>query len=193
MVLRLASFGLLLACVSACTEDEATVEIGVVAQPLASVATTPPAGSESHAASRLRVRVREIRVHVAAVGEGRDTDEADAPAGFRTVFTGDRIIELSNASSVAELLGDASVPAGRLTQIRLVLDGAATAIDEAGAESALTCPSCDTSGLKIILRGGIRLEGGERRRLDVALDTARSIAIAADGQRSLVPVIGLAR
>jgi hypothetical protein len=188
----------LFACAS---EETATleVEVGTTSQALAAEAPREAEeatgdGAEAVVAARhLRVVVREIRVHVAAQGGG-DAEEGEGGAGWTTVFAGERTIDLDSASSLGEILGSAEVPAGRLTQLRLVLDGAASLVDADGTERAMACPSCDTSGLKIFPTQGAareaRLGEGAAHRARIAVDT--NLSVIEDGEQLLLrPVVRL--
>ncbi len=123
-------------------------------------------------------------------------DDADSPVegdgpGWVTVFSGDRVIDISAGSSLHEILGAVEVPAGRVTQIRLVLASTAQLID--GNEiTDLACGSCEQSGLKIVPGGPITLEPGEREQLVLAFDVEQSVVQEGDAVR-LKPVIRLQR
>ena len=78
-----------------------------------------------------------------------------------------------------------------MTQVRLILDGQATLV-EAGVETPIACGSCDTSGLKIIPKGDVRLESGGHHHFVVAFDIDKSL-ISEGGQLRLKPVLRLAQ
>lgn len=211
--IRLIPFAIAAVLASGCSnEEDATVEVGVSSSSSALTASsdvpadtqvdtsgTPAAG---HAAAHVRVTVRAIRVHVAGDG-GDDNGSADkskrpdAPAdddgtgdGWVTVFSGEKTIELDRTTSLDSVLGSAHVKAGKVTQIRLVLDGQAVLV-EGGTETPLACGSCDTSGLKVIPRN-LRLDPGERGHFLLAIDLDQSL-VDEGGALRLKPVIRLAR
>ena len=193
------------------TED-ATVDVGVASESAALQAAGVPAGPDagpgSSAGAHVRIKVKAIRVHVAgddgaghgpSAGKGASAASDDTAAdgdgqgggdGWVTVFTGDRTIELDRTVSLDAILGSAHAKAGKLTQVRLILDGQATLVD-AGVETPIACGSCDTSGLKIIPRGKARLEAGGHHHFVIAFDIDKSL-IDEGGQLRLKPVLHLA-
>ena len=197
---------------AASTED-ATIEVGVASESSALQAeapATPDPGataaetSAAPAGARVRLRVKEVRVHVAGDddgakgngnGNGAKADDATDDGksggnGWVTIFTGDRTIELNHDVALDSLLGSARARAGRLTQVRLVLDGQATLVDGT-TETPIACGSCETSGLKIIPKGNTRLESGGTHHFVIAFDIAKSI-VDEGGQLRLKPVLRLA-
>jgi hypothetical protein len=196
---------------AASTED-ATVDVGVASESsalqAADVPVGPDAGPGTRASAHVRVKVKEIRIHVAgnddSKGAGQQaadkaaataTDDAegdgkDGGNGWVTVFTGDRTLDLDGAASLDAILGSGHAKAGKLTQVRLILDGQAVLVD-AGAETPLACGSCDTSGLKIIPKGNARLEAGGHHHFVIAFDVAKSL-VDEGGELRLKPVLRLA-
>jgi len=87
----------------------------------------------------LILNIDEIKVHKAFVGEnvtenfnetteGNETNETDN-AGWVTVFSGSRAIDLITIINVEELLGESGLDAGRYTQIRLSVDNATVTVN----------------------------------------------------------------
>lgn len=193
-------------------EEDATLEVGVASESSAlqaEPATPDPATAaapSAHPSAHVRIKVKEIRVHIAGSGGGGHGQGAGKPAaadddsdgdgksggnGWTTVFSGDRTIELDRTVSIDSLLGSAHAKAGKVTQIRLILDGQATLVD-GGKETPLACGSCDTSGLKIIPKGDVRLESGRHHHFVLAFDLEKSL-VDEGGQLRLKPVLRLAQ
>jgi hypothetical protein len=185
-----------------CNGSGGTFEVGVTSsgQPLTIAA--PLAGAididAGTAGPRLLLTVQRVDVHIA----GDDDSDDDPPAppggppphdnvkgGWITVFTGVAQIDLLRAGSVETFLGSAVVPAGKVTQIRLVIseaifvDGAVT--------KPVACSSCTRTGLKIVTMGKLFVPHGGT--LHVTLDFDRdSLKTDKDGYR-LDPVVKIAR
>ena len=140
------------------------------------------------------VTVEKVRVHQSA-------GAADEDSGWSEVALAapKRIDLLSLANGVLEELGTAPVPAGRYTQVRLVLasntgsgSGAlANAVHPTGgAETALTTPSATQSGLK--LKANFDVAAGQVADLVLDFDACRSVVQAGrSGQYILKPVIAV--
>ena len=210
--LALASF---LGCAApACTTstEDATVEMGVASESSALQAADAPAdplgGAASHRSAHVRIKVKEIRLHVsgndepskgnsAAKGapanaeDSADGDGKDGGNGWVTVFSGERTIELDHTVTLDSMVGSAHARPGKITQLRLILDGAAVLV-EGGVETPIACSSCDTSGLKVIPRGEARLESGGHHRFVIAFDIDKSL-IDEGGQLRMKPVLRLAQ
>ena len=169
---------------------EGSVEVGITAQALQTVA--PPSGGSDAASQRhLVLSVTEVNVHVAATGGDRANDES-APgedpggSGWITVFRGETDLDLFDATSTEELLGSLTVPAGKVTQVRLVLAGAK--LVDGSTTLPVTCPSCSKSGLKIVTEGKVEVAAGETLHLALDVDQTRSLTKDESGYR-LAPVI----
>ena len=109
------------------------------------------------------VDIREIYLQ-----GGGDADEEDTAGGRTILFSGPSgpldLVEL--ATEALELVSEV-VPARRYGQLRVVIDGAAVEIEGEGVFATpgfvppgsppiageLVCPSCDTSGFKVLLQG----------------------------------------
>ena len=179
-----------------------TVEVGLVSngQSLTSMAPDLDAGGpiaiDAGAGPRLILTVERVDIHIAG------DDDDDAPpgppgnppphdgGGWVTVFSGTAQVDLLQAGSVEAFLGSGPVPAGKVTQIRLVLAGA-TWVDGA-ARVPVTCPSCTKTGLKIVTMGKlvVPVDG----TLHVTLDFDRDQSLKDDkGGLRLDPVVKIAR
>jgi len=94
------------------------------------------------------------------------------------------IMTLVNGSDV--VLANAELPAGRLTQIRLILgDGNTIVVD--GVSHQLVIPSGDESGLKINV--GEDIGDGDELTLMLDFDAAHSINVQGNGGYHLKPVM----
>ncbi len=96
------------------------------------------------------------------------------------------LLELTNGQDT--LLADASIPAGRLSQIRLLLGTNNYVVTTSGQQIPLETPSAQQSGLKILVNDS--LSGGVLYRLVLDFDAARSVVEAGNsGRYILKPVI----
>lgn len=126
------------------------------------------------------IDVREVRVKVNGRGEddGWITLQNTNPGIYD-------LLQLTNGLDT--LLGESSVSAGTLQQVRLVL-GNQNSVVENGQTRALTTPSAQQSGLKINVQHP--LEDGVTYTLLLDFDAARSIVRAGNsGNLLLRPVI----
>jgi Domain of unknown function (DUF4382)/Carboxypeptidase regulatory-like domain len=94
------------------------------------------------------------------------------------------MLEFTNG--IDTLLGSALLPAGKISQIRLVL-GDHNSIQVDGSESSLSTPSAQQSGLKLNLHA--ELKEGVTYKILLDFDVARSIVKKGNGGYSLKPVI----
>lgn len=157
------------AMMSAACSSGGTIEVGASATPLTNTQALPVAPASAR--SQLLVTVREVAVHVAGDdGEARD----EGGDGWVTVFGGARALDLLDAEATGQLLGSVDVPAGRVTQVRLVLDGDAS-LQVDGVARAVRCPSCSESGLKIVAAGNLTVPPGGRLHVDLVFDLDASL------------------
>lgn len=136
------------------------------------------------------VTIEKVRVH-----QSSSAGDNDAGWSELTLSPARRVNLLTLTNGVLEELGQASLPAGRYTQLRLVLaDNDAThplansLLPTGGIETALTTPSGQQSGLKL----NTNIDVGASQIADVVLDfhVCRSIVPrGASGQFNLKPVI----
>lgn len=144
-------------------------------------APTPIAGVEA-----LHLTLGAVRVH--AADEAADDDGGWYDILPDTLTTEERTIDLLEyANGDAFLLGEDLFPAGRYTQIRLVLEKSTVTID--GSVYELTVPSGASSGLKLI--HGFEVRSGELTGLVLDFDVGRSLFAAPPGSDNfkLKPVI----
>lgn len=138
----------------------------------------------------VNVTVERVRVHQLA-----GADDADAGWSDIVLSPPRRVDLLSLTNGAMESLGQTSLPAGNYTQLRLVLAPNSAArplansvVPTGGAETPLTTPSGQQSGLK--LNTNLAVPAGEV--LDVALDFDACKSVVkrgASGQYNLKPVI----
>ena len=170
---------------------DASLEVGITAQALQ---VTPPssAGSGATTQRHLVITVDQVKLHVAATGadddSAHDTDTDTGRSGWKMAFSGSTEVDLFDATSTEALLSSIVVPAGKITQVRLVLAGAK--LVEGATTTAVTCPSCLETGLKIILGGKVDVVEGDRLHLQLDFDQATSLTHDETGYR-LAPVIKL--
>ena len=170
---------------------DASIEVGITAQALQ---TTSSGGSGATDQRHLVITVTEVDVHVAAIGGDDDDDNAPpgktaGGSGWIKAFSGETKVDLLDAIATEALLGSITVPAGKITQVRLVLTDAELAY---GLETtAVTCPSCSESGLKIVTEGKVNVAVGGTLHLALEFDQAKSLTQDEAGYR-LNPVIKIA-
>lgn len=176
---------------------EGSVELGVTAQALETT-TLPSEGSGEAAQKHLVITVDQVKLHVAVTGADDDADEDSVPemdtstdmttSGWKVAFSGEAKIDLFDATTTEALLGTIVVPAGKITQVRLVLSDAE--LIEGTTRTPVTCSSCAETGLKIILGGKVNVVDGDRLHLQLDFDQATSLTHDGAGYR-LAPVIKL--
>jgi hypothetical protein len=99
-------------------------------------------------------------------------------------------VDLLQAGSVEAFLGSGPVPAGKVTQIRLVISEA-TWVDGAITKTVV-CPSCTKTGLKIVTMGKLFVPVGGILHVTLDFDRDHSLHDDKDGLR-LDPVVKIAR
>lgn len=96
------------------------------------------------------------------------------------------LLDLTNGKDT--ILADAEIPAGRISQIRLLLGDNNYIITKTGQKINLTTPSAQQSGLKVQIQQDVT--GGILYRLVLDFDAAKSIVKAGNsGQYLLKPVL----
>ncbi len=96
------------------------------------------------------------------------------------------LLSLTNGKDT--ILADATIPAGTISQIRLILGDNNYIITTTGEKIALKTPSAQESGLKVQIHQDVT--GGILYRLTLDFDVARSIVFAGNsGQVLLKPVL----
>lgn len=141
---------------------------------------------------QVNITIEKVRVH-------QSSDAADGEGGWSEVVLNParRVDLLTLTNGVLEELGETSLPAGRYTQMRLVLaaNGGATplvnsVVPTGGAETALTTPSGQQSGLKL----KVNMEVAADKLADFAIDfdACKSIVKRGNsGQFNLKPVVSV--
>ena len=189
-----------------CNGSGGTFEVGVTSsgQSLTAAAPAPGAGGATDsdagtAGPRLLLNVVRVDVHIAGDDEpdndppgppGGPPPHDDDDGGWITVFSGAAQVDLLLAGSVETFLGAAPVPAGKVTQIRLVISNA-TWVDGAVTQPVV-CPSCTHTGLKIVTMGKLFVPAGGTLHVTLDFDRDHSLHTDKDGYR-LDPVVKIAR
>lgn len=165
-----------------------------------SAATQALTDAEVEAFPSIIVNVSSIMVHVVAeddeesakeakhAGEGEDT----SGAGWIELLPAAREVDLVKLSAgELEELTTEEIPAGKLGQIRFVLDetdpGHAVRAD--GSEVAITVPSGTSSGLKIAAK--LDVAAGTEVELPLDFDVSQSLSESNDGTLRIAPLIRL--
>jgi hypothetical protein len=134
----------------------------------------------------VNVTVQSVRLHQSATAD-------DSDGGWQTVAldTPRQVDLLTLSNGVLMELGEAQLPVGRYSQLRLVLaegGGANTVVPSGGAERPLTTPSAQRSGLK--LNVAMDVEPGQMADYVIDFDACRSVVRAGQsGQYLLKPVL----
>ncbi|MBL0740938.1 DUF4382 domain-containing protein [Chryseolinea sp. Jin1] len=126
----------------------------------------------------VNIDVRSIEIH---------SDEGDLESGWRTLSINPgiyNVLELTNGLDT--LLGATELPAGHVSQIRLIL-GDNNSVKTNGVVTFLKTPSAQTSGLK--LKVNADLKPGITYAITLDFDAARSIVAKGNGGFNLKPVI----
>jgi len=163
---------------------------GNPAPPLPSMGTLSAALTDAPACGfdAVNVTVSKVRVHQSAAA-------ADTDSGWSEVVLSParKINLLGLTNGVLDTLGQTSLPAGRYTQIRLVLDAntgtalANSVVPTGGAEVTLDTPSAVTSGIK--LNADVEVLAGQRADLVLDFDACKSVLTKGNGKYALKPVV----
>lgn len=138
---------------------------------------------------KVNVTVSKVRVHQSA-------DAGANEAGWHEIVLAQpkkiNLLDLTNG--VLENLGEVTLPAGRYTQMRLVLDSASSTgnsvvLTGGTEEVALATPSGMQSGIK--LNHPFDVAAGAQVRLTLDFDACKSIVTKGNGGYALKPVIGV--
>ncbi len=140
----------------------------------------------------VNVTIEKVRVH-------RSADAPDSAAGWSEVVLNPalRVDLLTLSNGVLAELGQTSLPAGRYTQLRLVLaDNSASAplansvVPTGGTETALTTPSAQQSGLKLNVQ--MDVVANQVADFVIDFDACKSVVKRGNsGQYNLKPVISV--
>lgn len=132
----------------------------------------------------VNVEVTDVQIQTDAAVEG----EAETDGGWVSVGnvkTGIYdLLELTGG--VSQLLADTDIPAGHVSQMRLVLGNDNSVVID-GQEEPLSTPSAQQSGLKLNINQDF--EAGENYSFLLDFDVDKSIVTTGNGGKSLKPVI----
>lgn len=131
------------------------------------------------------INIVDVQYHV-----GDEMEEADTADGewVSIDIVNDGIYNLLDfTNGLDTLLAEASIPEGRLTQVRLVLAEEGNQVLKDGMYYDLKTPSAQSSGLK--LQVNKTLEAGMMYEMWIDFDAARSIVVTGNGKHILKPVI----
>ncbi len=130
----------------------------------------------------VNVDIREVHVHTSATADEKD----DHWIKLSTTEIG--VINLLELTGGADtLLAQSELPAGKISQVRLVLGENNTLKLESGEIVPLNTPSAQQSGLKIKINA--ELEEGKHYTLTLDFDAGRSVVKAGAGKYNLKPTI----
>ena len=170
---------------TSCSEDDDSTPAGEGQANLTVRMTDAPGDYDA-----VFVDVQDIEIHVDATSTMEaDTDvDGDGWVSVGEVNTGVYdLLELTGG--VSQLLADTEVPAGYVSQMRLIL-GSENSVVVDGVEKPLNTPSAQQSGLKLQLNQN--LEAGENYAFLLDFDVDKSVVATGNGSYNLKPVIRLA-
>lgn len=135
----------------------------------------------------VNIDVQDVQIKVEADAETDAEIDADGWVSLNDVETGVYdLLELTGG--VTQILADSEVPAGYVSQIRLIL-GTQNTVVVNGESKPLNTPSAQQSGLKLQLNK--QLEEGENYAFLLDFDVEESIVAQGNGGFNLKPVIRL--
>lgn len=166
--IKLLAFTALILVFASCSKDKGSGTLSVRL-------TDAPADYEE-----VLIDVQELKINV--------SDNSNEESGWQnlTLITTGQIdlLELANSNDI--LLSEEELPAGKISQMRLVL-GSNNKIKVAGEYHDLDTPSAQQSGLKFNIHATI--EEGVTYRMWLDFDVAKSIVEKGNGSYSLKPTI----
>ncbi|WP_026933005.1 DUF4382 domain-containing protein [Christiangramia echinicola] len=169
---------------TSCSEDDDSNPSGEGSANLTVRMTDAPGDYEA-----VFVDVQDIEIHVESDNEAEAEADVD---GDGWVSVGDvqtgvyDLLELTGG--VSQLLADTEVPAGYVSQMRLIL-GSENSVIVDGVEKPLNTPSAQQSGLKLQLNQNF--EAGENYAFLLDFDVDKSVVETGNGGYNLKPVIRL--
>lgn len=174
MIATLVTFGL-----ASCSEDDASTN-GEGTANLTVRMTDAPGDYDA-----VLVDVQDVEIHVETESELEGDADGDGWISVGNVETGVYdLLELTGG--VTQLLADTEVPAGYVSQIRLVL-GSENSVVINGDSKPLNTPSAQQSGLK--LQVNQEFEAGENYSFLLDFNVDESIVTTGNGGYNLKPVI----
>lgn len=177
MIATLVSFGLI-----SCSEDESSTDNGGGSANLTVRMTDAPGDYDA-----VLVDVQDVEIHVETEAEGEleGDEDGDGWVSVGDVETGVYdLLELTGG--VTQVLADTEVPAGFVSQIRLVL-GSENSVVIDGESKPLNTPSAQQSGLK--LQVNQEFVAGENYSYLLDFNVDESIVTTGNGGYNLKPVI----
>lgn len=189
-LVALLSFSALAACGQA--NGQALLSVSAASAPATPPAGLTTTGQDAGTASNwhLWVTVRRVTIRESSTAgagnasslapKGNDlADENAGGGGWTTVFQGSQQLNLFDPSGIEIPLNAAPVPvpAGTITQIRLVLDPNPTLTSPSGSQT-IRCPSCSSSGLKLKPVSPLALEPGDHVHASLVFDASHSLVTA---------------
>jgi len=160
-------FASLLLFIYACDDNDGTAKFNL------RLTDAPAANYDS-----VFIDIQSVEIHFETEGEG----EWMTIEGINTGIYD--LLQLNNGLDT--LLASTDLPAGTISQIRLVL-GENNSVIINDEEFTLTTPSAQTSGLKLNVHA--QLEAGLTYDMWIDFDAARSIVATGSGKYNLKPVI----
>ncbi|MGI4844120.1 MAG: DUF4382 domain-containing protein [Janthinobacterium lividum] len=144
-----------------------------------SLTDAPACGFEA-----VNVSVVKVRVHRSEGASDTDTGWTDI-----SLDPAKKINLLNLSNGVLEALGQASLEAGRYTQLRLVLDGNGNSVvPSAGkTEQPLETPGGIQSGIKLV--GNFEVAAGHKTEVVLDFDACKSVLTRGKGSYALKPVV----
>ena len=142
--------------------------------------------------ARLEVRLTDApadyeEVNIDIQGIEINAEEGNINSGWKSLAVQTGVYDLRKlVNGLDTLLSAAEVPAGRISQIRLIL-GNNNSIQVNGVKSDLAAPSSQHSGLKLNVHAD--LTEGITYRILLDFDAARSVVRTGNGKYNLKPVI----
>ncbi|HSC38290.1 MAG TPA: DUF4382 domain-containing protein, partial [Chitinophagaceae bacterium] len=165
-VTALVSISLFTACSkNSKNSDQAQIQVSLVDNPAPGV-------------KEVWVDIRQVEVIV---------NDSSHPVVLNAIHPGIyNLLELTNGKDT--LLADASIPAGTISQVRLILGDNNYIVTSTGAKLSLKTPSGQQSGLKVQIHQ--QVSGGVLYRLTLDFDVARSIVFAGNSDNIILkPVL----
>ncbi|MCM8569768.1 DUF4382 domain-containing protein [Gramella jeungdoensis] len=177
MIATLVSVGLI-----SCSEDDSSTNNGEGTANLTVRLTDAPGDYDA-----VLVDVQDVEIHVETEAEGEleGDDDGDGWVSVGDVQTGVYdLLELTGG--VSQLLADTEVPAGYVSQMRLVL-GSENSVVINGESKPLNTPSAQQSGLKLQINQ--EFVAGENYAFLLDFNVDESVVTTGNGSYNLKPVI----
>lgn len=151
--------------------------------------TAPGSGTMTVRMTDAPATVQAVNLVVTEVSARVAEGQPDSLSGWQVLSTGSKTYNLMNLQNgTFATIGQALIPAGTYTQVRLKL-GAGSTITVDGTTYPLTVPSGLQSGLK--LNGSFLVTSGGSTDVVLDFDASRSIIQTGAGQYLLKPVVRL--